>query len=594
MIENNITWASGVALFEAGKYEEAMQVFTSIINGSDPSEERELCIKDLYECFVYPNESEFRENYAKNAREEGFCTYEELELDFFPLSDTRYYVFNSKHRMFEGLLDINVLGSFLKGEGLRKRFGGVLIAKPKLWGDITQELSKGKFEEIYWLFDRADTYLASFLKIEGIRTLLEDAIFFHSSDELLNYFRKNEARYLPKNVVSSNEEKYKNIFSQIHKERVAKEKEAESVFLSIGIPSYNRGKKALECVRKILSCEYDSEIEVLVSDNGSKDDPDYTSISQLNDSRVHYHHFETNRGIAENVMNLFRMSKGKYLMLISDEDALIQENLYECLCLLTNEETVGTFAFSGEGGNLGPRGCSKVERGSVSIEYGINCNYISGIAFDVERYRQYKIEEQLRRAKDNIFVKYYIHCSIGGLMGVHAGYVSSDIRIARAGESCEQDDTIKDYMTVNHRIAQQNGAISLFKGYIGEDELIELFGERCWKTYFLLSLAYATKYKEIMSRKNINWRTICLRIHWNNMQQLKMVTNNKEKRIALSKEIKQLFRENLFHAGIPDNATIVYQLSNKLILDDLEEQSDWSDMDVEFYDKKARQMLRLD
>lgn len=90
------------------------------------------------------------------------------------------------------------------------------------------------------------------------------------------------------------------------------------IFLSFCIPTYNRASQVHELVTTILRCP-DTEIEVVVLDNGSTDDT-LTRLSTVHDPRLQVHSNGTNRGALFNMVNVLEKGRGDYLIYSTDQD----------------------------------------------------------------------------------------------------------------------------------------------------------------------------------------------------------------------------------------------------------------------------------
>ena len=115
--------------------------------------------------------------------------------------------------------------------------------------------------------------------------------------------------------------------------------------LTIGIPTWNRCediKVAIDSVLSQLTDDLYSQIEILVSDNGSTDAtqsvlaeydikyPDLFSISRNIE----------NIGFYRNVDMLFRKSKGEFVLVLSDDDALEPDAIPEILFVLKKHSDI--------------------------------------------------------------------------------------------------------------------------------------------------------------------------------------------------------------------------------------------------------------
>jgi glycosyltransferase involved in cell wall biosynthesis len=90
--------------------------------------------------------------------------------------------------------------------------------------------------------------------------------------------------------------------------------------LSFCIPTYNRVGSVLPLVRRVLESS-SSEIEVVVSDNGSTDDT-LTQLATIHDPRLVIIRNEINRGALFNQVNVLLQGRGTYSALLLDKDSV--------------------------------------------------------------------------------------------------------------------------------------------------------------------------------------------------------------------------------------------------------------------------------
>lgn len=116
--------------------------------------------------------------------------------------------------------------------------------------------------------------------------------------------------------------------------------------LSICIPTYNRGKRALSLVEDLLSRYKDrpEEIEIIVSDNGSDLwSEEYERIRELSNTYeiLSYHRFPSNQFYVGNYNYVVKSSKGDFCLMLSDEDNIDSEGLEYYLEYLKLNPSVG-------------------------------------------------------------------------------------------------------------------------------------------------------------------------------------------------------------------------------------------------------------
>lgn len=93
--------------------------------------------------------------------------------------------------------------------------------------------------------------------------------------------------------------------------------------VSIGLPTYNGGRKILKALASIFSQDYDN-LEIIISDNCSTDDTGEicTGLSQRHPDVVKYYRQPVNRGVTANYQFTLEKATGEYFMWIADDDTL--------------------------------------------------------------------------------------------------------------------------------------------------------------------------------------------------------------------------------------------------------------------------------
>lgn len=92
----------------------------------------------------------------------------------------------------------------------------------------------------------------------------------------------------------------------------------DAINLSFCIPTYNRAHIVYQVVTEILQCS-DSDIEVVVLDNGSTDNT-LNLLSAIKDKRLIVYSNAENKGGLYNVVNVINKARGKYLVFSTDKD----------------------------------------------------------------------------------------------------------------------------------------------------------------------------------------------------------------------------------------------------------------------------------
>lgn len=92
--------------------------------------------------------------------------------------------------------------------------------------------------------------------------------------------------------------------------------------LTIAIPTYNR-PKTLKQALDMISEQYDESIEVLICDDSTDDNVHNVVIDSQKKIPIRYIKNNTNLGFDRNFLQCFKEAKGKYVLLMGDDDILI-------------------------------------------------------------------------------------------------------------------------------------------------------------------------------------------------------------------------------------------------------------------------------
>lgn len=111
------------------------------------------------------------------------------------------------------------------------------------------------------------------------------------------------------------------------------------IFLSIIIPTYNRCERLKRSVQSALSSD-SNEIEVLVSDNASTDATPET-ISRFHDPRLRHWRNPENIGPERNFYTLLKEARGKWVLVLTDDDFILPGKLNYLIAELRTHPNVG-------------------------------------------------------------------------------------------------------------------------------------------------------------------------------------------------------------------------------------------------------------
>ena len=108
------------------------------------------------------------------------------------------------------------------------------------------------------------------------------------------------------------------------------------ILLTIGIPTFNRGKYLRRCLDAITEqAGNNPAVEILVSDNCSTDNTkDIVEFYKNNYSNVRYFRQEENIGGSNNFKFIYTHAKGRFVVAIGDDDYLVQSYVPTVLAVL--------------------------------------------------------------------------------------------------------------------------------------------------------------------------------------------------------------------------------------------------------------------
>jgi glycosyltransferase involved in cell wall biosynthesis len=97
-----------------------------------------------------------------------------------------------------------------------------------------------------------------------------------------------------------------------------------SPLLSIIIPTRNRARYAISCIRSVLSIQ-SALLEIIVQDNSDNDDLERMVRISILDSRLRYNHTTERLSVNQNFDKAMGMARGKYVSYIGDDDSVNPE-----------------------------------------------------------------------------------------------------------------------------------------------------------------------------------------------------------------------------------------------------------------------------
>jgi glycosyltransferase involved in cell wall biosynthesis len=445
-------------LFETYWYEECLLMFNHAYNLNY----KKIEIKDLINNnFIIPKLAEFKTTYENNLNQYNSIhmnipeyPYEDLLLEFIQITDTKYYIYDKELDQFNGFIDFSEENTSNEEKfKFDDDFSDILIINDWNLNNIKPIINNAKDRVIYYLCD-SSLKMFSFLKIPNIlNEYLNNVVFFESKDMLLNFFSDHKEIYLPHIILGGDteflkqrEKEVKELIKQEHNNRISvKGRYSKNILLSICIPTWNRGHRALESIKELMKLKYDSEIEFLVSNNGSKKTAEYyDEIETLShsDSRITYFKFESNKGFFKNICNVLEIASGKFILLISDEDMVVNESLPEYMALLKNNTTLGVLRSRTKKFYSHIKNDLYIKAGDNAVSnFFLTDNYISGIVYNKEIIKKYNLTNFLTNNENNFSCSIYPHMWLDSSILVHADFMQKATLLCIEGTAELQSQT---------------------------------------------------------------------------------------------------------------------------------------------------------
>ena len=392
-------------------------------------------------------------------------------------------------------------------------------------------LQQKRWVQIYFVLNQAAAKFASFFKLSDFIAALPPNIkIFETAEEMRQYFINNHDAYLPRKIVALEPKKYQKIFEDIHNERIRSGVPSDNVFLSICIPTYNRGALALKLIKAGLTSGYDAEIEFIVCDNGSTVEAQaYKEIENMKDSRLRYYRSPQNGGYAYNIVNCLQKAKGHFAVFFSDEDSVVTKNIGAALNWLSNHcGNVGACIFSGSGTGEWAVHKEKIfEPGSDAVIRAYYMNYVTGCCLSLDCIKALDLFRSTMRLRENYYYETYTHCALGALLALQFKIIDSDIVLWHFGEDRAQNDDwgregiFRKSEAPEGRSLQSVDAVKLVKGCLSEKELLKIFSNRMIAYYELLSEFYKLPEYSYEFKRMYSWIDICTSHYENYLQLIK-------------------------------------------------------------------------
>ncbi len=501
----------GWLLFEQQFYSESIEVWKQL-------QDREYCRdrigRIIREAFIEPNEEEFKAIYEENIEKfagqiyiQKGCNYSELPYGFLPIAENVYYLYNKSNGQIGERIDI-VSKSYpddeiFKGENT---FDSVLFWEE--WDYIKPLEIKQRNSGQTVCFLAGNNSPLSYLQLPEFSDLFRESWYiFDDVNVMKGFFHEHRGISLPRKYmgIQGKADEFQEWIVSEHKFRCSKEgRDNKNILLTIGIPSYNRGQRALENICHLQDLPYDSEIEFLVCDNCSDQNIEgYQEIQNLieNDSRVTYYRFPDNPGKNLSYAEAVTRASGKFCCLLSDEDLIYLDSIWKYMYLIRMYGDVvgfisgaGSFFYSDNENGL-------YEKGELAFEQTFwSLNYMSGLIFKTELYRTLGLYKwQVENRNKNYFVSSYGHNAVAMRCALEENiYICGELLFQEGKEDSFSSGygdfegrKILRYTRMDRRIKQLEGIIMLlneWKDMLSLEMFKNAYMSAVNKVFFLIDL----------------------------------------------------------------------------------------------------------
>ncbi len=474
----------GYFLFEQHFYVESIETWKKLQEKGSHKEEISEIIE---EAFIVPNKKEFQSIYEKNLREykkqihaEKICGYEELPVYFIPAEIGVYYLYGKNEKQIGEKVAVSAIeysdDEIFSGENA---FDTVVFWKNWKYTEPMKMKQRNHKQMVCFLSDTSVPF--SYLQLPEFEELFQKE--WHIFDELGGmkaFFHEHKELSLPRifKGIQEEAELFQRWMESEHEFRCSKEgRENRNILLTIGIPSYNRGHRALQNVRNLQRLFYDSEIEFLICDNCSQLNIEgYQEIEKLaeEDCRITYYRFPDKPGDNPSPAETVKRAAGKFCCLLSDEDLVYLENVWKYLYLIQKYESTVSFINAAGRGYYHDNVNKKYEKGESAFQrvfWGLN--YMSGLMFKTEIYHKLKLYNlyhwQTEGGQGNFFKRGYAHNVAAMRCALETDIYTSGELMFQEGKEDEfsasyrevKSKEVLEFATVDNRLKQLRGVVDL-------------------------------------------------------------------------------------------------------------------------------------
>lgn len=403
-LADEVAFQMGWFLFEQQFYVESLETWKKLQNKGYRQKDISQIVE---EAFLTSNEKEFQAIYGKNLekyREQIHTSksygYGELPIRFLPVADGSYFLYDKNNGLIGGKISAAKLeiseDEIFDGENV---FDTVVFWKDWDYEEPIKGKQRNRKQMACFLSEDAVPF--SYLQLPEFGELFQGGWqIFDSLDGMKCFFHEHGELYLPRlyKGIQGDAELFREWIEEEHHYRCSKAgRNGRNILLTVGIPSFNRGHRALENIRHLQKLPYDSEVEFLVCDNCSTANTEgYREIERLaeTDSRITYYRFPDKPGGNISFAETVNRASGKFCCMLSDEDLLCLENVWKYLYLF--QKYGNDIGFVKAAGILYYHDNKNkyFEKGTEAFwEVFWSLNYLSGCIFATDAHRNLKLHE---------------------------------------------------------------------------------------------------------------------------------------------------------------------------------------------------------
>ncbi|NQX61915.1 glycosyltransferase [Paenibacillus qinlingensis] len=513
-------------LFRVSEYD---YFFLMLIKAQTHGYSRDEIEKVLWEAFIEPNISEFKDIYESNINFliankhiKEAVNFEKLSFWILPTGvPNEYYMYDKEEKLIKEkvvLFKYEIIPVIQADDD----FSDYLLIEDWDWKSVltyTNVIKKAN-RKTYIVLNDIQKFLSCLQGALLNEYLISNVVIFDSFISMEKYFSGKNA-YIPRNIINLLDNSYtpQNSIDNIHNLRIVKENRyGDNVLLSICIPSYNRGNRALENIVQLLQTSYDEEIEIILSNNGTQNMTKtyYNHIrDDITDARLTYFEFEENQGFAINLCKVCELARGKFILLLSDEDMVNFHVIDKIMNILNQSQDSLAILRTSTSIQSRPPSYRLAKQGKdAMLTYMLTSNYMSGIIFNREMLKQYKGIEYIIENQNNSICFWYPHMYWELLLSQFGNVEGTDLMFIYEGKA-EKNETeeaeigdqinIPYYATIEGRLEQHDGFLNIFRNLELCIDDFTLFGEMytklCVKTLTLVALSINVFYKRVESAK---------------------------------------------------------------------------------------------